>query len=111
MTDSPRSNQGGETGVADARPARSGSGPSRFVTWLLLVVGGFMACWGTLVTVALLVVFVIQGPGPGGGVQFVLGGFVIGLAPMGFGSILFQLGRQRLREARAEEEAEISADP
>ena len=72
-------------------------------TRLLLIGGGFMASWGTLVTVALSVILVIQGPGPGGPIPFLLGGFVIGLTPIGLGAILLQLGRQRLRQTRDED--------
>ncbi len=70
------------------------------LTWALLLGGGFMGGWGTFVTVALLVILAVQGPGPGGPVPFLLGGVVIGLAPMGFGGFLFYLGRERRRESQ-----------
>ncbi len=75
---------------------------SPVLTWALLIAGGFMAGWGTLVTLALLVILVIQGPGSGGPAPFLAGAVVIGLAPIGFGAILLHLGRQRRREMRAE---------
>ena len=81
--------------------------PSRLsstATWMLLVGGGFMAGWGTLVTIALLVILVIQGPGPGGIAPFLAGSVVIGLAPMGFGGFLFNTGRQRYKESLPDNE-------
>ncbi len=65
-----------------------------------------MASWGTLVTIALLVILVIQGPGPGGFAPFLAGSVVIGLAPMGFGGFLFHSGRQRYKESNLDSETE-----
>lgn len=75
-------------------------------TWTLLLGGGFLGCWGTFVTVALLVILAVQGPGAGGPVPFLLGSVVIGLAPMGFGGFLFYFGRQRLRENQLDSETQ-----
>lgn len=101
MTDRITPNQSQPPDAGDSQLAKPGPRPIPIGTRLLLLGGGFMAAWGTLVTVALSVVLVIQGPGPGGPTPFLLGGFVIGLAPIGFGAILVQLGRERLRQTRA----------
>lgn len=103
MMDEITPNQGKQTHAGDSESGTPGARPVPIGTRLLLLGGGLMASWGALVTVALAVVLVIQGPGPGGPVPFLLGGFVIGLAPIGLGAILFQLGRQRLRQTRAED--------
>ena len=103
MTDRLKPDQSPQTDAGDSEFAKPGPTPIPLATRLLLLGGGFMAAWGTLVTVALLVILVIQGPGPGGPVPFLLGGVVIGLAPIGLGATLFQLGRQRQRQTREED--------
>lgn len=92
--------QSHEASPGDANLAEGAPRPSPIATWLLLIGGGFMAVWGALVTLGLLVVLFIQGPGPGGPVPFFLGGVVIGLFPIGFGSAVFWLARQRRRQTR-----------
>ncbi len=108
MTDRITPNRSQQTDAGDSQFAKPGPRLIPIGTRLLLVGGGFMAAWGTLVTVALAVILVIQGPGPGGPIPFLLGGFVIGLAPIGFGAILLQLGRERLRQTRADDTPETS---
>jgi len=104
MTD--RFTPGGSQEAETARPADRGSRMSSIATWLLLLGGGFMACWGVLVTIALVVILFVQGPGSGGPVPFLLGAVVIGLFPIGFGAAVYHFGRQRRRQMQLTPEGE-----
>lgn len=71
-----------------------------------------MAAWGAIVCVGLLFVLLAGDPGPGGPVPLVLGGLVIGVAPVLFGGTVCWTAVGYLRALRSRaEEAERGAAP
>ncbi len=83
-------------GVEQASPQPK---PTPLRVRLLLIGGGLLAAWGTLVSAGIVFVAATRGPGSGGYTPLVLGGLVIGASPIFCGAMLFCIGlNQRKRE-------------
>lgn len=73
--------------------------PGRLSSALLALGGFILAGIGGMITLALILAFALGSVGPDEVKEVVLGGVMIGLAPLGLGLVLFGLGILRLNQA------------
>lgn len=91
-------------GTAAAAPPVSAPGkprrPGRWASWLLVLLGGVIACGGALVTLGLLLALAEGGSSPGDRLYDVIAGVVLGLLPLAAGTFGFFWGIARLNRNR-----------
>lgn len=98
-------------GADIAETAVSPDMPSRLWARVMLIGGALMAAWGSLVSASIIVVLATRDPAPEGPVPLLLGGFVIGVAPILFGGIVCRMGHKILRATQVEAEGPSPATP